>query len=205
MGGKFTENPAVRTGFMQRRDRRAIKQEVQVTVGRMNIKMFQLRRCWQHDVGIVGGIGLEVFNHYGEQILAGETAAHRAAVRRHRHRIAVEHDQGFKRGLFGGQCVADGTHVDQARSVSVQQVGARHGVVSRHPAAGREHRAAAALAPVSGQCRQRHDGAHGIATAGIALHAVIEPDGSRSRARIRLRQGFNLRRIDITPLRSTLR
>jgi uncharacterized membrane protein YfcA len=50
--------------------------------------MLELRGGGQHIVGVVGGVGHEVLEHHGEEIVARKTLRHVPGLRRHRDRIA---------------------------------------------------------------------------------------------------------------------
>ena len=94
----------------------------------MHIPVFQLGGGGQQVVGVVGGVGLKVLQHHGEQVFAGKALHHPARVGRHRHRVAVvDHQRLDGRAELGTgwaqQVVADGAHVDGARPPASQQFG----------------------------------------------------------------------------------
>ena len=39
-----------------------------MAVGKVDVPVLELRRGWQHDVGIVCRVRLEMFERYGEQV-----------------------------------------------------------------------------------------------------------------------------------------
>lgn len=41
-----------------------------MVVGFVYVEVFELCRCWQYDVGVVGGVGEERVYYYCEQIFA---------------------------------------------------------------------------------------------------------------------------------------
>ncbi len=70
----------------------------------------------QDDVGEIGGIGLELLDDYGEQVLANKAAANpQVLVRRDRGRIAVVDYQGADGGIVElRERVAEKAHVYDA-------------------------------------------------------------------------------------------
>ncbi|MNZ65081.1 hypothetical protein D3C78_832660 [compost metagenome] len=121
------EDFRIRLRFTERRDGRVVGQHVLVTVRQVDVGMLQLRRGWQQDVGVIGGVGLEMFQHHGEQVLAGKALSDFRRLGRHRHGVRVVHDQRFDlraelgRGLTQ-QVIADGAHVDGARLAARAQI-----------------------------------------------------------------------------------
>ena len=47
-----------------------------MTVGLDDIAVFQLRRCRQQDVGVIGGVGLELFMDDSEEVFALQAGEH---------------------------------------------------------------------------------------------------------------------------------
>lgn len=86
-----------------------------VPISAMNIEMLKLRGRWQQDVGVIGSVGLEMFQHYGEQIFARKTGANFVAVGGHRDGVAVIDNQRFNRVLRGEQGITNRAHVHAAR------------------------------------------------------------------------------------------
>ena len=138
---------------------------------------------------MVGGVGAEVLEHDGEQVLAREAGQHAARIRRHRHRVAVvDHQRLDARAERGRgrvqQRIADGRHVDRARPAAGHQVGTlQRGVVAigREPTGRRQQHAAGGVAPGAGQARQQRHQPHRVAAAGRPLHAVVGADRRRPR------------------------
>ena len=64
-----------------------------MAVGAVRVPMLQLRGGGQQVVGVVGGVGLKVFQHHGEQVFACKALHHLARLRRDRHRVAVVDNQ----------------------------------------------------------------------------------------------------------------
>ncbi|MNO48279.1 hypothetical protein D3C76_386120 [compost metagenome] len=144
--------------------------------------MLQLRRGWQQDVGVIGGVGLEMFQHHGEQVLAGKALSDFRRLGRHRHRIRVVHDQRFDlraelgRGLTQ-QVIADGAHVDGARLAARAQLRTLQCTeIDREGVRRRQQGTAGGLSPGANQGRQTGDVAHRHAAATHALQAVVEAD-----------------------------
>ena len=118
--GELTENLGIRFGLAQRRNRRAVEQDIRVAVRRVNIPMLQLRGGGQDVVGVIRRIGLEVLQHHGEQVFSGKTFDDLAGVGRDRHGVAVVNDERFDFGAKLGragtqQIIANRHHVEGAR------------------------------------------------------------------------------------------
>ncbi len=114
-----TKDFRVRAGFAERGDRGFIDHEVGVAVARVHVEVLELCRRRQYVVGVVGGIGLKMFEHDCEQILAREAAQHFGGIWRDREWVAVVDDQAFDLGTevlrwFAQQIIADRAHVDRA-------------------------------------------------------------------------------------------
>ena len=186
-GGQAAEDLGVGQRLAERRNRRLVQQHVGVAVAGVQVEVLELRRRRQHPVGVVGGVGQEVLQHDGEQILPRKAARHLRRLRRHRDRVAVVDDQRLDlraevgRGL-AQQVVADGAHVDRARHAAGEQVRAlarRIVAHRREPARGGQQQAAGAVPPRPRQAGQQRDQPRRIAAAAGALHAVVQPDRRR--------------------------
>ena len=148
----------------------------------------------------------------GEQVLAREAGGHAPAVGRDRDRVAVVDDQRLDARAeagrpFGQQRVADRDHVDAARATPGEQVRALQRIDidrTREPARARQQHAAAAIAPGAGQAGQQRDQPHRGAAAGVALHAVVQPDPGRPRRRQVARQLADLVRRHAADRRGAL-
>ena len=106
----------------------AVQQHIGVAIAGVDVPVLQLGGGRQDEVGVVGGVGLEMLQHHGEQVFAGKTLHHLARLGRNRHRVAVVNDQGFDLGAEFGRCraqqiVTDRGHVDGARAPLAQQIG----------------------------------------------------------------------------------
>ena len=158
----------------------------------------------QHVIGQIGGVGEEVLEHHGKEILAAETRHDLARVRRDRHGVAVvDHHglDGWAEGHIAGvqQRIAHGCHVDQARDGRRHQIRPLQRVSVHHagePTRGREQHSAAALAPRARYAGQQCDQSHRITTAGDALHAVVQPDRRGLRVRVHARKFADLLRLE---------
>ena len=181
--GQVAEDLAVAARLAQRRDGGAVEQHVGMPVAAVDVPVLDLRGGRQHVVGQVGRVGHELLQHHGEQVLARKAGHDLGRLGRHGHGIAVvDHDGVHARAeaiaAFVQQGVADGAHVDGARAALAQQV--RHlqsGALRGQGARGGQQQAAGTVAPGAHQGRQAGDGAHGIAAAARALHAVVQADG----------------------------
>ena len=74
--GEQAEYIVVRFGFAERRDRRLIGLDVEVSVGIVDVEVLELCCGRQHDIGIVRGIGLKLFVNDGEEIFAHQSLEH---------------------------------------------------------------------------------------------------------------------------------
>ena len=75
---QLAKNLRVGLGLSQRRNRRAVQQCIKVAVGAVRVPVFQLRGGGQQVVGVISRVGLKVFQHHGEKILARKAAYHLA-------------------------------------------------------------------------------------------------------------------------------
>ena len=164
--------------------------------------MLELRGRGQDDIGVVGGIGLEMVHHDGEQVVAREAGDDLVRLGAHRHGVVVVDDHGAHRRLRRGQRVAELRLVDDARPPSGEQVGALEGsVIEAVEIGGAEDDSARRVAPRADQRRQAGDGARRNAAAGVALHAVIEADRRRPDAAVFARKLHHLLARDAAGLR----
>jgi len=75
-GGQFAEHLGVGLGLTHRRDCRLVQQHIGVAVAGVNVPVLKLGGGRQDVVGIVGGVGLEVLQHHGEQVGPCKTLHH---------------------------------------------------------------------------------------------------------------------------------
>ena len=193
--GQIPEDLAVRPCLAHRRDGRAVQQHVGMAIRDLHIPVLQLGRGGQQVVGVVGGVGLEMLQHDGEEVFAREAPHHFRRVRRDGHGVAVVDDQRLDRRPEAGrrrpqQVVPDGVHVDGARRLAGAQVRAlQGGALDRKVARRRQQQPACALPPGTDQRGQAGDGTDRIAAAAHALHAVVQADGGRVPAHCALAVG----------------
>ena len=84
---QLTEDLTVGQTFTHGRDGWAIEPDKNVPVGFVQIPVFQLRRRWQNVIGIVGSVGLELFEHDCKEIIAAQSLQHSRLIgRNRRHR-----------------------------------------------------------------------------------------------------------------------
>ena len=93
--GQQAEDFRIRLCFAQRRHGRIVRHHVQVAVGGVRIDVFELRGGGQHDVGVIDGIGLEMFEHDRKQVFTGKALRHFRGIGRHGQGIRVVDDHGF--------------------------------------------------------------------------------------------------------------
>ena len=88
-------------GGWQRRPRQL---QVVVPVREVEVGVLQEGGRRQQDVGVVGGVGLELLEHDGEQILAAQAAQHRVLIGRDRRGVGVvDHHRLHRRIVQLGQ------------------------------------------------------------------------------------------------------
>ncbi len=196
---------AVRQALPDWGDGGAIEGQVEMTVGLEHVPMLKLRRRRKNDVGIIGGVGLEVLQHHRKQVIAAQTLDHGALVGGDGGGIAVVDDERFDRraglirrrnGVHGpgvevgagqpdgiqAERIAQAVHVDRARVASRQQVRAiETAAIEGEAAASAEKDAASTLAPGPYQTGKTGKTPHCRSPTGMALQAVIDADGCRSR------------------------
>ncbi|MPM26103.1 hypothetical protein SDC9_72604 [bioreactor metagenome] len=168
----------------------AVEQHVGMAVGAVDVPVLQLRGGGQYVVGVVGGVGQEVFKHHGEQVFARKALGDLLRLGGHGHGVAVVDDDGFHLGAEGGvafmqQGVANRAHVDGARAAVAKQIRALQGRALEGIDTGRrQQQTACAVLPCPHQRGQAGNGADGIAAAACALHAVVHADGGLRRGAV---------------------
>ena len=98
-----------------------------MAVAAVHVPVLQLRGGGQDVVGVVGGVGLEMLQHHGEQVFAGKALHHFARIRGHGDGVAVVDHQRLDRCRGVQQGIADGAHVDGAGPAPGQQIGPLQG------------------------------------------------------------------------------
>ena len=182
--GQQTKDLGVAFRLPEGGDRLFIGLHIQMSVRAVKVKVLELRRGRQDDVGVVGGVGLKLIVHDREQVLAGEAAHDLGLLRIHRRRVGVVNVQGPDRRprQFAMQRLGQVHHVDRPGAWR-NQVGAFEGVaVPGHQFAGAQHRAAARMTPGSDDRGQADDRPHRHAAAAMALHAVVGANQGRAAA-----------------------
>ena len=61
--------------------------------------MFQKCGDGQHDIGEIGGVGLELFEHDGEEIVAAQASAHGVLIGRDGGGVGVVDHEGLDRRI----------------------------------------------------------------------------------------------------------
>ena len=180
MRRQIAEDLAVAAGLTFGGDGRAVEQHIGVTVGAVNVPVLQLRGGRQHIVSVVGRVGHEMLKHHSKQVFASEALGDFGGLRCHGYGVAVvDHhclDLGAEiRVALMQEHVANAAHVQSARAACAQQL--RHLQISTlegRDARTGQQQATRTVTPGTNQRGQAGDGAHGIATAAHALHAVVQ-------------------------------
>ena len=188
--GEQAEDLAVGLRLADRGDRRPVERHVVVTVGEMQVPVLELRRRREHDVGPVGGVGLEVLQHHGEEILARQPAQHGVPFRSHRRRIAVVHDEclhgrATDAGVWLRERVTEADHVDRPRGRAEVRTRDR-GTIELEVGRGGQLYPATRPAPVTGDGRQAGDVAHRHPATRVPLQPVVHADEGGPRTTVSL-------------------
>ena len=173
------------------RDGRLVVGDVGVPPRGHEVDVLDLRRGRQHDVGVAGGVGQEVLEDHGEEVLARQPLHDARAVGRRRGRVGVVDHERVDGRVELGQRVPEADHVDGAR------VGLRAGqrvLVERAVGRprGRAEDAAAALAPRPDERRQAGDRAHHPRALAMVLDADQPADRRRARGGVGARERHHL-------------
>ena len=178
------EDLRVRQTLARRRDGGLVPLQVHVAVGVVEVGVFRLHGRRQHDVGVVDGVGGEVLDDDGEQVLAREAAPQRPLPGRARRRVGAVEDQRVDRRIVGvEQDFAHAGRGQLARRRGREVAQPEPGEIAGERRAGRIDGAAAGQPPVPGDRRDGVDDADGHAAAGVALHSHGRPDGRGPRRR----------------------
>ena len=142
------------------RDRRFVRLHVQVAVAAVDVEVLQLRRRRQHDVGVVGRVGLKLLVDDGEQVLALQPLEHACLIRADRGGVGVVDVQRPHRrpGQLAVQRLGELHHVDGARARRNQVGPLQSGAVEGVQLARAEQSAAAGVSPGADDRRQTGDG-----------------------------------------------
>ena len=179
-----------------RGQRRPRQLQIVMAVGEIEIGVLQERRGRQNDIGEIGGIGLELLEHHGEQIFAPQPAPHSVLIRRDRRRDSscrppspspADRPAPFSAlpssamltmrasRPSGDRCCRSGR--SSAASVELKSAATWKAAIRRRPRAMRRS-APASRAIVRTAMPPRS----------LALHAIVQPDRSRTRGGILARQ-----------------
>ena len=144
--------------------------------------MLQLCGGGQDVVGVVGGVGLEMLEHHGEQVFARKTFDDLARIGCDRDGVAVVDDECFDFGTefcrtWLLQVIANGHHVDRASASSFQIWPLQSSLVHREHARAGQQQASGRVLPCSYQSWQASNSTHRVATTTHALHAVVQANG----------------------------
>ncbi len=93
------EDLDVRFRFAGRRQRGPRQLQIVVAVGEVEIGVLQKRGGGQQDVGVIGGVGLELLEHHGEQIVAAQAREHGILIGRDGGRVGVVDHQRLDRRI----------------------------------------------------------------------------------------------------------
>ena len=113
----------------------------------------------QQDVGVIGGVGLELLEHHGEQIVAAHAGEHRGLIRGDGGGVrVVDHHRLHGRIVQFGERLAQLRHVDDARFAAERERCCSSGIssagaVELEGLRGGELQAAADFLPRSGERR----------------------------------------------------
>ena len=99
-------------------------------VGIVQVGVLDLHRRREQEIGEVGGVGLEVVDDHGEEILAGESLPDPALVRRARRRIAAVDEERLHRLIARGEeRLREARHREHARAGRPEIVAPERGPV----------------------------------------------------------------------------
>ena len=169
--------------------------EPQVTPGEVHVDRLDLGGGRQHDVGVAGGVGEELFVHDREQVVAGHALASCLDVGHDDQRVAVPDDHRLHRWLGVEQDLTEATHVEGAWVATRQQVGSGERVAVLDEVLPRADAAGDAAAPVTpgpGECRQARHGAEEHAAVLVVLGPDERADRRRADRRVVPRQAFDV-------------
>jgi hypothetical protein len=109
------EDLRVRQRLAERLDRAGVEHHVRVAVRLVQVLVLELRRRGQQHVGVVGGVGLEVLEDDGEEILAAQAGDDVLAIGGDGAGVGVVDDERLHRRIVGArQRLAEAGHVDRA-------------------------------------------------------------------------------------------
>src|SRR5205085_11188174 len=90
--GKLAENIDIGFGFAGGREDGPRELEVIMAVGEVDIGVLEEGGGRQKEVGIIGGVGLELLEHYSEQVVAAQAFEDRVLIGRDGRGIGIVDD-----------------------------------------------------------------------------------------------------------------
>ena len=139
--------------------------------------MLDLHRSRQQDVGVARGVGHEVIDDHGEQVVARQAAAHAGLVRDAGRRVGGQHQQRLHRRIAAiEQAFPEPGHVQGPGRPGAKVVAPQRRPVDAEEPARVVVDAAAGMAPVAGDPGDAGDRAHRHPTAAVALQADADAD-----------------------------
>ena len=92
-----------------------------MAVGSVEVRVFEEGRRGQDEIGVVGGIGLELFDDDGEEVFAAQASQNRALVGYDGGGVRAVDEERLHRGIAGiGERGAELGHVDEPGGVGLQ-------------------------------------------------------------------------------------
>jgi hypothetical protein len=177
--GQAAEDLRVGQRLAQRLGRLDLGREQQLEVGHEQVVELQEAGRRQHDAGEVGGVGLEEVDDDGEEVLAPQRQTELLLARPRGGDVHVPADE--RRGARGvGEAVRQVHVAADWRDAPAQVSGAPVGLVDPpgvEPVEVEEPRVG--FAEVAGRRRQERAGPHHVATGGLALQHLPEPEQRR--------------------------
>ena len=144
------------------------------------IAVLDRHRRRQHDVRVARGVGQEVLDDDGEQIVAREAATDLRLMRDARRGIAGVHEERLDRRIVElEQPLAEPRHVQSARLPRPEVVAPQRGPVQAEEAARVVVDTAARIAPVAGDAGNAGDRPHRHAAAAVTLNADADANAGR--------------------------
>ena len=175
--GEGTEDFDIRLAFPGRVESRPGELDVVMTVGEVEVCMFEEGSAGQDNIGTEGGIGHELFEDDGEEIFALEAAVDLDLIWCDRGRIRVVVDQSFDRGIVeSGEGVAELGHIDETGGVGLEVKTLERSAVEGKAGRGGEVNTTADVLKLAGEGGQRDDGLDGTAAAIRTLYSIVDAD-----------------------------
>ncbi len=171
-----------------------LSRQKKMEIGRNQIVELQKARRREHQIGQLGGVGLEEVDDHGEKILARQRPAQALLIRSGGRHVHVPAEEGLgPRRVF--QHLRKVHVTDRGRGID-RQAGRRFDIVlieAKRPSAVEIVDPRPGLADVPGDRRQQACGAHDVATPRLALQTLPQPQ-ERGATAIDLRHLLDHRR-----------